>query len=86
MKNTDDKLVFNQELDDVMANTDFANAKPVSQIPALAKRQALLKTKTAHTQSEIDLIAPDVWQLIRQKAHDSKEIGRMNGVLRSLLA
>lgn len=52
--------------------------------PQIARLQA--KHKTEQIQSEVDLIEPDVWQLLRQKASDPQEIAKVNGVLRALLA
>lgn len=75
------------ELDTIMANLDFSQAKPVSQVPALAKIQAQRKLAIQQSQEDrpIDAIEDDVWFLIKQKIHNTQEITRMNGVLRSLL-
>lgn len=74
------------ELDKIMANLDFKQGKPVSEVPALAKLQARRKAQREAQVQEIDLIDPDVWQLIRQQSNNPKEIAKVNSVLRALLA
>lgn len=74
------------ELDKIMANLDFKQGKPVSEVPALAKLQAERKAQREKQVQEIDLIEPDVWQLIRQQSNNPKEIAKVNSVLRALLA
>lgn len=74
------------ELDKIMANLDFKQGKPVSEVPALAKLQAERKAQREKQVQEIDLIEPDVWQLLRQQSNNPKEIAKVNSVLRALLA
>lgn len=74
------------ELDKIMANLDFKQGKPVSEVPVLAKLQAERKAQREKQVQEIDLIEPDVWQLIRQQSNNPKEIAKVNSVLRALLA
>lgn len=52
--------------------------------PQVARLQA--KHKAEHTQSDTDLIEPDVWQLIRKHAQNPTQIAKINGVLRTMLA
>lgn len=69
-----------------LGKIDFSDALPVSEVPALAKLQAKRRAEQQNSpQSEIALIAPDVWQLIRQNAQDVRQIERINGMLRVLL-
>lgn len=67
---------------------DFSNAKPVSEVPALARLQAIRKSKKEPVllQSEIFLIEPDVWQLIKAKANNKQLMADINGFLRVYLA
>lgn len=51
------------------------------------KTKALAEQANNLNDNELNhVIAPDIWQLIRQKANNASEMAKMNGVLRVLLA
>lgn len=47
---------------------------------------ARLQAIQSEPSSDIHLIEPDVWQLIRQHAQNPVQIAKINGVLRTMLA
>lgn len=66
------------KLDKKMAELDFANAKPVHEVPALARRQA----KQSSVQRQ--LLANDVQQWLLHQ--DDATIDHINAVIRHFMA
>lgn len=71
---------------DYYQNWDFSNAKPVSQVPALAKLQQKRREHLANQVQDLSIFDEDVQQLIKQHAHNKKDIERMNSMFRLLFA
>ncbi len=79
-----DGLCFEWDSDHYQ-NWDFSNAKPVSQVPALAKLQQKRREHLANQVQDLSIFDKDVVQLINE--HSSpKDIERMNSMLRLLFA
>lgn len=73
------------DLDAKMASLDFSQAKPVSEVPALARLQGKRRDEKGQLE-QANPLEPDVWQLILKKADNATEIARVNQVLRAMLA
>lgn len=66
-------------------NFDFSHAKPVSEIPALAKLRQKHREHLAKAQ-DLSIFDEDVQELIKQHAHNQKDIERINTMVRVLFA
>ncbi len=72
--------------DPKLGEIDFNNALSVSEVPALARLQAMRKAEQKQKSEPTYAIEPDVWQLISQKLDNASELTRMNNILRAVLA
>lgn len=89
MSDKSDSLIFTQELDEMMDKADFSQALSVSQVPALAKRQAQKQANQKQTALDehqfVSLFDKDVIGLVLQHANNPQDLSRMNGILRALM-
>lgn len=78
-----DGLCFEWDSDHYQ-NWDFSNAKPVSQVPTFAKLQQKRREHLANQVQDLSIFDEDVQQLIKQHAHNKKDVERINSMLRLL--
>lgn len=71
---------------DYYQNFDFANAKPASEVPALAKLRQKHREHLANQVQDLSIFDEDVQELIKQHAHNKKDVERMNSMFRLLFA